>query len=87
VVVYGGDVEKMLETATYMTFLEELVHSYDFTWGRTSARLEDFAKKYHCSIPTLKKAVLYRLRIELECRKRWPMYAFYDEDAKFRDSK
>jgi hypothetical protein len=87
VVVYGGVLSEMAKTASYLTWLEELVLLYEFTYGRTRCRWRDWEKDYRADKKTLKKAIEYRLRKELECRRRWPMYASYAEDAKLRSTK
>jgi hypothetical protein len=86
VVIYGGNLDEMMKTVTYLTFLEELMLEYEFTYGRTMHRWEDWCTAYGASTNTLKKAIEYRLRKELECRERWPMYASYAEDAKLHKS-
>jgi hypothetical protein len=85
-VVYAGCLDKMAKTVTKMTWLEELFFLYEFSWGRSKIRVQDNAQDYNCSYNTLRKALQYRLRWELDCRVRWPMYASYEEDAKFRDA-
>lgn len=85
VVVYGGDIDEMFKTRTYLTFLEEIVLMYAFTYGRTRNRWIDWSAEYSADKKTVQKAIKHRLKKELECRERWPMYASYVEDAKFRD--
>jgi len=84
-VVYGGNLDEMAKTVTKMTWLEELLLCYEFTWGRSNVRMNELEKQYGCCHNTLMKAICYRLRKELESRERWPMYASYEEDAKYRD--
>jgi hypothetical protein len=84
-VVYAGCLDKMAKTATKMTWLEELFFLYEFSWGRSNARMQDYEREYGCTYNTLIKALKYRVRQELDCRVRWPMYASYEEDAALRD--
>jgi len=84
-VVYGGNLDEMAKTVTKMTWLEELLLCYEFTWGRSNVRMKELEKQYGCCHNTLMKAISYRLRKELDSRERWPMYASYEEDAKYRD--
>jgi hypothetical protein len=86
VIVYGGDLDEMARTATDLTFLEEIVLVYEFTYARTHSRWKDWAVLYKADRRTLQKAIGYRLRKELDCRERWPMYASFDEDAKLRNA-
>lgn len=84
-VVYAGRLDDMAKTATKMTWLEELVLFYEFTWGRSNQRMQEYQREYDCSYNTLMKAISFRQRKELDCRQRWPMYASYAEDAALRD--
>jgi hypothetical protein len=84
-VVYGGNLDEMAKTATKMTWLEELVLYFDFTWHRSKPRWQDYEQDYACTEKVLRKAIKHRARKELECRERWPMYASYEEDARLRD--
>ena len=84
-IVYGGDLNEMAKTATYLTFLEELMLLHEFTYGRVHHRWEDWEHLYGANKKTSRKALQYRLRKELDCRERWPMYASYAEDVKFRN--
>ena len=59
----------------------------EYTYGRTTKRWIDWAAKYNADKRTIQKAIEYRLRKELDCRERWPMYASYEEDAKLRNPK
>jgi hypothetical protein len=84
-IVYAGHLEEMTKTVTKMTWLEELLFFYEFSWGRTNVRMQEKEREYDCVYNTLMKALQYRLRWELDCRVRWPMYASYEEDAELRD--
>jgi hypothetical protein len=35
VIVYGGNLNEMVKTQSYLTFLEEIVLTYEFTYGQT----------------------------------------------------
>lgn len=84
-VVCGGDLERLTKRCTKMTWVEHWLLVFDFVWGRSKIRFQEFEKEYDCSDKTLRNALRQNLRMVLECRARWPMYASYDEDAKFRD--
>ena len=86
-IIYGGDLKELAKTVTKMTFLEEIVLAYEFSYGRSKIRLEEYISEYGCSERVVKKAIIYRLQKELECRKRWPMYPSFREDAKYRNEK
>ena len=85
-VVYGGDLDEMTRKGTFLGWLEELVMYYEFTYGRSKHRIGDFAIDYNIHPETVKKGIMYRLKKELACRERWPMYCSYEEDAHFRNS-
>jgi hypothetical protein len=85
-IIYGGNVDELTKSKTKMTWLEELVLYFEFSWGRTKIRVKDYMKEYDCSDKVLRNAITCRARAELDCRGRWPMYASYEEDAKFRDA-
>ena len=75
----------MSKSATKLDWLEELLLMYEFTYGHGKIRLTDYTEAYKINKRTLKKAIMYRLKRELECRKRWPMYCSYKEDADLRN--
>ena len=85
-IVYGGDLDEMKKKGTKLGWLEELVMYYEFTYGRSKHRITDFAIDYKIHEDTVKKGIMYRLKKELACRERWPMYCSYEEDAHFRNS-
>jgi len=81
-VVYGGDVDKMSKTATH--FGRDHAVACVHMWSNDdTTNMQDFATGYGCSMKTLRKPIHYRLRLELDCRERWPLYVSYAEDAKF----
>mmetsp|Transcript_31594 Transcript_31594/g.76326 ORF Transcript_31594/g.76326 Transcript_31594/m.76326 type:complete len:349 (-) Transcript_31594:129-1175(-) len=86
-VVCDGDLERLFATSSKLTWLEEWLFFFEFKYGRTAGRWKDYAHMYKCREKTLRRILKKRLSQELEIRKRWPMYATYEEDAKFRDEK
>jgi hypothetical protein len=83
-IVCGGDLTKMTRTNSMLTWLEEWVLYFQFIWSRTIMRYEDYEKQYHCREKSLRKAVKAKVDMVRAARSRWPMYASYSEDAKFR---
>ena len=87
-IICDGDISKMTETKSQLTWYEEWMLYFEHLWGRTHSRFQDLAKLY--KIP--KKEVIYqifdhRLYLALVCRSSWPTYAKYKEDQALRDSK
>jgi len=66
-IIYGGDLEKMAKTVTKLTFLEEIVLAFEFSYGRSKTRLKEYCSEYNCSVHVAKKAIIYQLEAELEC--------------------
>ncbi len=83
-IVCGGDLTKMTRTNSMLTWLEEWVIYYQFIWSQTIVRYEDYEKQYRYREKSLRKAVKAKVDMVRVARSRWPMYAFYSEDAKFR---
>jgi len=59
----------------------------EFNWGRSNIRLQDYEKEYGCYPRVIRKALKAKLSMAKSTRNLWPMYAYYDEDAEFRDKK
>mmetsp|Transcript_31596 Transcript_31596/g.76333 ORF Transcript_31596/g.76333 Transcript_31596/m.76333 type:complete len:492 (-) Transcript_31596:28-1503(-) len=84
-VVCGGDLECLFATSSKLTWLEEWLFFFEFKYGRTACRWQDFAQMYKCREKTLRGILKQKLLQEHGSRNRWPMYATYEEDAKLRD--
>ena len=76
----------MSRSETKLDWLEELVMYYEFSYGRSKHRITDFLLDYKICKVTFYKVIRYRLKRELACRERWPMYCSYEEDGHFRNS-
>lgn len=82
----GGDLSLITRTSSILTWLEEWILYFELVSGRTIIRFSDYATIYNCREQTLREVVREKVRLVLATRERWPMYASYAEDAKFRDS-
>jgi len=80
----GGNLTKMTRTNSILTWLEEWVLYFQFVWSRSIVRFEDYEKQYHCRQKSLRKVIRAKVDIVRAARSRWPIYASYSEDAKFR---
>mmetsp|Transcript_31595 Transcript_31595/g.76330 ORF Transcript_31595/g.76330 Transcript_31595/m.76330 type:complete len:534 (-) Transcript_31595:28-1629(-) len=84
-VVCGGSLEELFATSSKMTWLEEWLFYLELKYGRTAGRWQDIERMYKCRVKTLRRVLKRKLSLELGTRKRWPMYASYEEDARFRN--
>merc|ERR1712194_551212 len=75
----------MTTNDTALTWLEEWIFYMEFVCGRTRTRWEDFEKDWKINSKSLRALLHKKLDVELEARKRWPMYASVAEDLKFRN--
>ena len=87
-IICNGDIEKMLETVSELTWYEEWLAFFEYQWGRTNSRFDDLAALYKCS----KKETMYRifdqkLYFVLVSRTSWPVYVTFEEDKELRDPK
>ena len=86
-VICDGDFGTMTRTISSMTWLEEWILSLEFVWGHCMQRLTDYESTYICRTKTIRNVIRTKLLQILAARDRWPIYASYSEDAKFRDAK
>jgi hypothetical protein len=86
-VLCGGDLVQLTRTDSVMTWLEEWVFFFEMMYGRATIRIGDYAKAYKISVKPLRKVFRNKLKLGVECRKRWPMYATNAEDIAFRKEK
>ena len=87
-IVCDGEIKKMIETTSHLTWFEEWVVYFEYMWGRTQSRFQDLASAFRVS----NKDLLYRifdqkLQLVLLCRASWPTYARFKEDEALRDPK
>jgi len=84
-VICNGDLKSLTTTTTALTWLEEWVLYMEITYGRTHTRWEDYEKDWKLGKKRLRGILRLKLDVELETRRRWPMYASVAEDLKFRN--
>ena len=84
--ICDGDMTTMTRTTSALTWLEEWVLCLEFVWGHCMNRCTDYETVYKCRSKSVRKVIRGRVRQILCMRERWPMYASYAEDAKFRDA-
>ena len=82
--ICDGDFDNMTRTVSSMTWLEEWMLCLEFLWGHCMQRLADYESTYNCRIKTIQKVIQAELLQIIAAQERWPIYALYSEDAKFR---
>jgi hypothetical protein len=83
-VTCNGNMSELLQVSSKLTWLEEWLFGYEFMYGRTACRWQDFEKSYGCTVKPLRAILKQKVKLVLAARKRWPMYASYEEDADLR---
>lgn len=86
-IICNGDIDKVCETTTCLTWFEEWMMYCEFIWGKTHTRWEDLAKMYCTSVTRARAIIDKKKEMVLECRSRWPMFVSQEEDEALRDSR
>ena len=88
-VISNGDINKMQEKSTMLTWYEEWFLFFEYLWGRTHSRLEDLAAIYriHSGKRMIYKIIQQKMEMVLSCRDSWPTYVSFEEDKELRDEK
>uniref|UniRef100_A0A7S1UPM4 DDE Tnp4 domain-containing protein n=1 Tax=Grammatophora oceanica TaxID=210454 RepID=A0A7S1UPM4_9STRA len=85
-IVCNGSVDLLSATVSCLTWLEEWLLYFEWTWGRTNARFHDLVAKYKIGDPAIRNIIRQKRNIILKARSMWPFYATYEEDEKLRHS-
>jgi hypothetical protein len=83
-VVCDGDLTRMTETTSYLTWLEEWFFYFEMTYGHSANRLCDYERSYNLSQSRLRGVYLRKLEMVILMRKTWPLYATHKEDVMLR---
>ncbi|CAJ1959564.1 unnamed protein product [Cylindrotheca closterium] len=75
------------DVTNFVCLLSLLTHFKEFKYGRTACRWKDYEKMYRTLQKPLQKVLLGNLSLELGTQDEWPMYATFEEDARFCDRK
>jgi hypothetical protein len=86
-VLCGGDLVEMTQTVSVMTWLEGWVFYFEIIYGRMTIQFGDNAKAYKISKKPARRVFCEKLKLGVECRKSWPMYATNAEDIAFQKKK
>ena len=87
VIVCNGDLKKMKQTTTTMTWYEEWFAYFERTWGHSVRREEDLQAAFNIDRRRLRSIFDAKLEMELTFRRSWPCYCSYDEDIKLCSNK
>lgn len=84
-IICNGDIEKVCETASCLTWFEEWMMYAEYIWGKTGTRWEDIAHNYRVCETTARKVVGHKKALILKCRSQWPMFVSQEEDEALRN--
>ena len=85
--VCDGDINEIRKRYTLMTWYEEWFFHLERKWGRTLLWWVDATSEIGVQQNKLKKIVDHKLSLEKDTRRRWPMFASYEEDQQLRKDK
>jgi hypothetical protein len=86
-IICNGDIEKVCETASCLTWFEEWMMYAEYIWGKMGTRWEDIAHTYRVCETTARKVVGHKKALILKCRSRWPMFVSQEEDEALRNDR
>lgn len=88
IVVCNGDVEKIKQRQTSLTWYEEWFMHFEYQWNRSATRHADIQKIYSdLRKEDILKVVDAKLHLCRESRRGWPMFASFEEDKGLRKAK
>ena len=82
-IVCRGDIQKIIETKTKLTRLEEWYLYFEILYGKSIVRWVDAVEKYQVSDRTLRRVFDDKLRLVLNARRSWPLFASIDKDKTY----
>jgi len=88
--VCNGNVDAISTTVSSLSWLEEWMLYFEFTWGQTVMRHCDAAAIYglgSTSRPTVVRILAAKRVQVLLAREAWPRFCSFEEDKKLRDEK
>ncbi len=82
VILCNGDLDKMAEKITSLTWLEEWFFFFEFVWGRSITRWVDAAAEYKTNKKRDLLTLIFRTKLKHAkmCRSSWPKYVSFKED-------
>ena len=87
-IVCNGDFNKMKQRQSSLTWFEEWMLFFEMIWGKTHTRVKDLVGLFRLDKnDTFYHIVDHKLDLVLECRRSWPLYSSFEEDALLRKEK
>jgi len=85
----NGSIDILITSSSKLTWYEEWFLFFEFGWGKTMRRWQDIcsASAYDINNSTARRIFDIKMLQIYKCRESWPPFAFYEEDAKFRNNK
>ena len=88
IVVCDGDVDKIKERQTSLTWYEEWFMTFEYVWNRSLTRVEDVEKTFSdLRREDILKVIDAKQYICRSSRESWPMFASFEEDKKLQKDK
>ena len=88
-VVCNGDIKKIQKRKSVLTWYEEWMLFFEFTWGRTKLRWADLSASDSYGIDDKMARTIFdsKMNIIIECREWWPAFTTFEEDKEMSDDK
>jgi len=83
----NGDIEKVCETTSCLSWFEEWMMFCEYVWGKTGTRWEDIAHTYRVGLTSAQKIVKRKKAMVLECRSRLTLFVSQEEDEALRNER
>ena len=84
IIVCGGDIETLTYKKHRLTWMEEWVLYFEYVYGRTHIRVNDYSKQWGINRDIIQKIIRNKLSMIIKVRDLWPKYATIDEDEALR---
>ena len=84
IIVCGGDIETLTYKKHRLTWMEEWVLYFEYVYGRTHIRVNDYSKQWGINRDIIRKIIRNKLSMIIKVRDLWPKYATIDEDEALR---
>ena len=82
IIICGGDMNQITSSCTKLTWLEEWVLFFEYTYGHSKNRFCNYESEYNLNRKRCRVLIRLKLQIAIKARTRWPMHASYEEDCK-----
>jgi len=86
-VACDGDINLIQKRCSPLTWLEEWFFYFEFKWGRSLTNGWTATDKYGPDKKVMRTIFLRKLALVKRARRRWPLFASYEEDMLLRKPK